>query len=129
MGLSSWFIVSLKLLQQCMRSINVATKFCWIRYLDQRSLSLSILVRRTRLRIALGGDVIRLQHAKIYCLEIFDNGGIVIQVADAEGVGRYLLEVLMVRRDGFEYLSDPLGSKRFAAGRDIFEFRNFGEVN
>ena len=33
--------------------------------------------------------MIRLQHAEIYCLEIFDDGGIVIQVADAGGVSRY----------------------------------------
>ena len=73
--------------------------------------------------------MIRLQCTEIYRLDLFDNRGIVIQVADAGGVGRYLLEVLMVRRDGFEYLNDPFGSKRFAAEHDVFEFRNFGEVN
>ena len=73
--------------------------------------------------------MIRLHCAEIYCLDLSDNKGIVIQVADAGGVGRYLLEVLVVRCDGFEYLNDPFGGKRFGAEHDVFEFRNFGEVN
>ena len=73
--------------------------------------------------------MIRLQRAEIYRLDLSDNRGIVIQVADAGGVGRHLLEVLVVRRDGFEHLNDPFGGKRFAAEHDVFEFRNIGEVN
>ena len=71
-------------------------------------------------RIAPGGDAIRPQCAEIYCWDIFDNGGIVIQVADVGNVNGYLLEILMVRRDGFESLGDPFGSEQSTAEHNIF---------